>query len=72
MTACKPSSEMFIDQCIEKAVTCNKLSLYDSLSVISFSISCMDTPACFSAIFAKGNNFCDFLFASQGMITLPK
>ena len=32
----------------------------------------MVTPLCFSSIFTKGNNFCDFLFASIDGIALPK
>ena len=35
-----------------------------SLSCNALSFSCMGTPLSFSAIFAKGNNFYDFLFAS--------
>ena len=31
----------------------------------------MGTPPCFSAIFTKGNNFCDFLFAALDEIALP-
>ena len=30
----------------------------------------MGTPPCFSAIFTKGNNFCDFLFATLFDIAL--
>ena len=30
------------------------------------------TPICFSAIFVKGNIFCDFLWASLDNVALPK
>ena len=32
----------------------------------------MGIPSHFSAVFIKGNNFCDFLFASLGGETLQK
>ena len=44
------------------------------LPILKFScfIRCMSTPPCFSAIWTKGNNFHDFLFASQEDVTFPE
>ena len=36
----------------------------------SSALRCVGTPPSFSTIFAKGNNFCDFLFAFPGQCSL--
>ena len=53
------SSEHFVTNCI--SFFCNILFF-----------RCMGIQLCFSAIFTKGNNFCNFLFASHDNVAFPK